>query len=77
MIRILYKDDSRHTKDDSRHTKYDSRHTKDEQKSTMESNSIKKYQCVIPSEALLTKNYREFCRVIAESFNDITQNIQY
>ena len=60
MTKILSKDDSRHTKDDSRHTI----------ENNMESNYIKKYQRVIPAEAFVTTDYREFCRIIKDRFID-------
>lgn len=48
-------------------------------KDNMESNkkSIKKYQSVIPSEAFVTKNYREFCRMIGERLDDIKRKVRY
>jgi hypothetical protein len=67
MTKILSKDDSRHTKDDSRHTI----------ENNMESNYIKKYQCVIPAEAFVTTDYREFCRIIKDRFIDTTHVLQY
>jgi len=39
--------------------------------------SIKKYQRVIPSEAFVTKNYREFCRMIGERLVDIKHKIRH
>jgi len=54
--------------------KDDNRHIKEK---NMDSNYIKKYQCVIPAEALVTKDYREFCRIIKDRFVDITHNLQY
>ena len=45
----------------------------------MESNkkSINKYKSVIPSEAFITKNYREFCRMIDERLDDIKIKVKY
>jgi 5-bromo-4-chloroindolyl phosphate hydrolysis protein len=39
--------------------------------------SIKKYQSVIPSEAFVTKNNREVCRMIGERLVDIKHKIRY
>lgn len=45
----------------------------------MESNkkSFKKYQSVIPSEAFITKNFKEFCRMIRERLDDIKRKVRY
>ena len=39
--------------------------------------NLDKYQRVIPSEAFVTKNYREFCRMIGERLVDIKHKIRY
>jgi hypothetical protein len=41
----------------------------------MESKSFKKYQSVIPSEALMTKNFNVFCRMISERLYDIKMKV--
>lgn len=43
----------------------------------MDPKSIKKYKSVLPSEAIITKNYREFCRIIKDHFIDIKHKIRY
>ena len=39
--------------------------------------NLDKYQRVIPSEAFVTKNYREFCRMIGERLVDIKRKVRY
>jgi len=39
--------------------------------------NLDKYQSVLPSEAIITKNYREFCRMIKDHFIDIKHKIRY
>ena len=43
----------------------------------MEPISVKKYQSVIPSEARITKNFKEFCYMIKERLVDIQTKIQF
>jgi hypothetical protein len=38
---------------------------------------VKKYRSVIPSEAFITKNFREFCRMIKEHLIDIKHKVKY
>jgi hypothetical protein len=38
---------------------------------------VKKYRSVIPSEALITKNFRDFCRMIKEQLIDIKHTVKY
>jgi len=39
--------------------------------------NMEKYRRVIPSEAVVTKNFREFCRMIAARLIDIKTKIRY
>ena len=51
--------------------KDDSRHAKDDME------SIKKYQRVIPKEALATKDYKEFCCIVKDHFIAITHILHH
>ena len=39
--------------------------------------NLDKYKSVLPSEAIITKNYKEFCRMIKDHFIDIKHKIFY
>ena len=42
-----------------------------------DSNQIKKYQCILPSEALITRNFKEFCRMIKDRLTDVKHKVLY
>lgn len=39
--------------------------------------NLDKYQSALPSEAIMTKNYREFCRMIKDHLIDIKHKVRY
>jgi hypothetical protein len=49
----------------------------DRKKKNMEPISVKKYQSVLPSEAIVTKNFKDFCRMIGERLIDIKHKVKY